>query len=313
MVTLEAIYNEFSQGIADPRAIRDFLQYARGKWGSRYAVLVGSGTYDYRDLEGQGDNLVPTLMTATPYGLYACDGCFADFLGNGMPQLAVSRIPAGNAAQLQAYVNKLASYEELQASDRTREVLMLADARDPLAGDFPKDSDGVASLVPPDVSIKKIYLSTTDPDPARQLTIETMNAGLFWVNYIGHGGMDRLADAGLLASGDEAVLNNTNLLPVLSAITCAVNRFEIPGMRSLGEELVLDTDGGAIAVWAPTGLSINTFAVQINKSLFNEVFEKRRQLLGDAVRQALAANSKIPPFMLRIYNLLGDGALLLSE
>ena len=313
VVTLGPIYNEFSHGLADPRAIRDFLQYAKGNWGTRYAVLVGSGTYDYRDLEGQGDNLVPTLMTATPYGLYACDGCFADFLGNGAPQLAVSRIPAGNASQLRAYVNKLAAYEEAQASDRTRDVLMLADARDPLAGDFPKDSDSVASLAPPDVPLEKVYLGTTDPNTARQLTLEAVNTGVFWVNYIGHGGMDRLADAGLLASGDEALLSNSNAFPVLSAMTCAVNRFELPGMRSLGEELVLDADGGAIAVWAPSGLSINTFAVQVNKSLFEEVFEKREPHLGEAIRKALAANSKVPPFMLRIYNLLGDGALLLDE
>jgi hypothetical protein len=313
VVALEAIYNEFNHGIVDPRAIRTFLQHAKRNWGSRYAVLVGSGTYDYRNLEGRGDNRIPTLMTATPYGLYACDGCFADFLGNGMPQLVVSRIPAADAAQLQVYLNKLKAYEASPVAAETRRVLMLADAADARAGDFPRDSDEVASLVAPDIPLYKVHLGGTDPDTARQLTIDRINSGVFWVNYIGHGGMDRLANSGVLTTEHLADLHNANALPVLSALTCAVNRFEVPGFRSLGEELVLDAEGGAIAVWAPSGLSINEDAVRLNKALFAQVFQADEPVLGDAALQALSTRNGVSPFMLRIYNLLGDGALLLKE
>lgn len=311
VATLEAIYNEFNNGIVDPNAIRSFLKSAAVKWGSRYAVMVGSGTYDYRDLLGMGDNLVPTLMAGTPYGLYACDGGFADFLGNGVPQMVVSRIPAADESQLDAYLDKLGAYEDSNAPPPAK-VLMLADQSDPDAGGFPADSDTVAALVPPSVLLDRVYLSDYAPDAARQLTLEGINEGVFWVNYIGHGGMDRLADSGLLMSGDGDLLDNIDALPVLSSLTCAVNRFEVPGLVSLGEELVLDPDGGAIAVWAPSGLSQNSPAVNLDMALFKAVFQTNQPILGDAVRQALSTEGE-PVFMLKIYNLLGDGALLLNH
>ncbi len=62
-------------------------------------TLVGRGTYDYRDLRGFGDNLVPTLLVGSPDGLVASDVAFADLSGDdGIPEIALGRLPVVTAA-----------------------------------------------------------------------------------------------------------------------------------------------------------------------------------------------------------------------
>jgi hypothetical protein len=105
-------------------------------------------------------------------------------------------------------------------------------------------------------------------------------------------------------------------VPVVTALTCVVNRSEIPGYLPLGARLTLDADGGAIAVWAPTGLSRHVPAVQLNESLFSAVFQFRVPTLGDAIFAAFHDNAgrpDMPPYLLRTYSLLGDPALRLSD
>ena len=95
-------------------------------------------------------------------------------------------------------------------------------------------------------------------------------------------------------------------------MTCAVGRFEVPGYEALGAALVIEPDRGAVAVWAPTGLSYNDEARTLNQAFVQAALVSRdRRLLGDAILQGLEAyaGSGYFPFMMRIYNLLGDPAL----
>lgn len=84
----------------------------------------------------------------------------------------------------------------------------------------------------------------------------------------------------------------------------------------MGARLALDADGGAIAVWSPTGLSLNGPAVDRNGSLFDAVFQRWVPTLGEAVQQSLQENTgrvDMPAYMLRVYSLLGDPALQLTH
>ena len=71
-------------------------------------------------------------------------------------------------------------------------------------------------------------------------------------------------------------------------------------------------DGGAVAVWAPTGLSYNTEARVLDEVFFQKIFAADEPILGEVVIDALEAYTPREggqPFMLDIYNLLGDPAL----
>ena len=92
-----------------------------------------------------------------------------------------------------------------------------------------------------------------------------------------------------------------------------MGRYELPGITSLGEALVLRPNGGAIAVFAPSGLSIHNAAAILDEALIEAMLDPQVETLGEAAVQALtayAANEEVEfDHMLRIYHLLGDPAL----
>lgn len=314
VVGTEEIYDSFNWGIASPEAVREGLRHLTPAWGIRYVVLAGPGSFDYRDLGGRGEPQLPTLMTSTPQGLYACDNCLVDFDGDAAPDLPIGRIPALGPAEVDAYLAKLAAHEQGLGPLDAAGAILAADRADPAVGDFRGDSEELATLLPPGMAMSRIYLDELAITPARSALIAGINQGAGWVNYLGHGGIDRLSAQGLLTVNDLGALVSAGRLPVVSALTCAANRFEVPGYPPLGARLTLDPDGGAIAVWSPTGLSLNAPAVELGVGLLDAVFRGWAPTLGEAVREALQANAgqpEVPSYLLRVYTLLGDPALRL--
>lgn len=191
--------------------------------------------------------------------------------------------------------------------------MMVADNPDK-GGNFSLDSDALATLVPHTYITESIYLENLDLTIARNTLLNGLNNGAFLVNYIGHAGLDRLAAEGLLIQTDVPELANGNRMPVIVGMTCSAARFEIPGFDTIGESLVTQPNGGAIAVWAPTGWSLNPPAKQLNSAFFKAVFQDGELILGDAILSALKTYAKQgnTRFMLDIYTLIGDPALRLK-
>jgi hypothetical protein len=303
VVPLEAIYDTFNDGFAEPGAIRSFLRYAASRWSGapRYATLAGRGTWDYRNRVGFGDNLVPPLLVGTS------DVSLGDLVGDdGVPEVAIGRLPVLTPQELLDYVAKVELQEGAPADPWQQHVLMVADNPD-RAGNFTADSEDVATLVPPANVVDRVYLSLSPPAAARQAILDTVNSGALIFNYIGHGNVDRLADENVLTIPDVPLLTNAGRLPVFLAMTCSVGNFANPGSPSLGELLLLKKDGGAYAVWAPSWLSENDLAVRLDKAFFRSVFVDGETVVGDAVGRGLASltvpGSRDHRLM---YNLLGE-------
>jgi hypothetical protein len=310
VVGLDDIYDEFNSGIAEPPAIRAFLRHAASRWSTppRYVTLVGRGTYDYRDVSGFGDNLVPTLLVGSPDGLVASDVALADLSGDdGVPELAIGRLPVLTAAELADYVAKIQAHEGAASGDWQKQVLMLADDADP-AGNFPADSDSVAALLPSEYTVDRLQVGTTGPEGVRQAILQSLDDGVVAFNYIGHGGPDRLAQESVFTTADIPALSNSERLPVFLAMTCSVGNFATPGFPSLGEAMLLRRDGGAFAVWAPSGLSENAAAVRLDRGFFQGAFVDGEKTVGDVVVRSLSEELASPgsAYMRLMYNLLGE-------
>jgi hypothetical protein len=310
VIPLEAIYEEFGHGIPTPRAIRSFLRYAYERWEvrPRYVLLLGDGSYDYRDRLGFGESLLPALLVRTPNGLFPSDNALADLNGDHVPEIAVGRIPALSNAEAEGVLAKIRAAEPLASS----RVVMLSDDADE-AGSFPADAREVAALLPATHQARSISLEFLAPAAARSSLAWEWSRGAALVNYIGHGGLDTLAAEGLLTGDDAPNLTSEGRLPVLGAFTCMAGLYANPGFDSLAESLLLAPGSGALAVWSPAGASYNDLAKTLNAGLFRNLFPGRPVRLGDAVRRALASYraSGSDPFMMDIYNLLGDPALVL--
>jgi hypothetical protein len=313
------IYDEFNYGIAKPEAIKDFLSFAVNNWSTppSFVVLFGTGTYDYKDNLGFGDNLVPASLVRAFNGLFASDTYYADiFYDDGVPDLIIGRLPVGNPGEAATAIAKITGYEAINTNPWTQNVIMMADDTDENAGDFPADSDDLAAIIPLGYNINKVYLAEggSNLTEARAQLLNGINAGAGFVNYMGHAGLDRLAYEGLLLSGDVATLSNAPMFPIMTAITCVAGRFEIPGHTVIGEAMFLDSDGGAISVWAPSGLSFNDEAKVFEGHLVQAIFNQGATTLGEAIlaaSQAYASGAHARD-MLEIYNLLGDPALVIG-
>jgi hypothetical protein len=245
-------------------------------------------------------------MTSSPHGLFVADIAYGDIDGNGAPEVLVSRIPAASATELQNYVSKLQA-QESSADDR---VYWMADNAD-FGGDFEDDMYSLSGLLPAAVSQGQASLQTMGLDDARTALFGELQAGVGLVNYMGHGSVLRLAEEGWLTDGDVASLGNAGHYPVLTALTCVVNRYGLPGNDSLGEQLTLASTSGMSAVFAPSGLSLHDGGKLLNKAFIRAVYGAGKTVLGDAILHAMAeyAAAGQRPYMLGIYNLLGDPAI----
>jgi len=313
VVYLEDIYNEFNHGLASPRAIKEFLSYACNRWNGnnlKYVVLAGEGTYDYKDNLGYGENLIPPIMVNTPRGLFAADNQYGDLSGDdGIPDIAVGRLPVATEEELRSYIKKLSDYEGA-SGEWTDRVIMAADNCD-RGGDFPSDCDRLSQLIS-GYDVEKVYLPQfSDINQAREKLFHSINLGAVLINYMGHAGLDSFTREGLFKMEDVNDLQNEDRLPVLTAMTCIAGRFSLPGFDTLSEAVILRKDGGAIAVWGPTGASSNFLACNLAEEFFYNIFQSDKKTLGRAVLQAIEnfTHKGGPLFMVNIYNLLGDPTL----
>jgi len=320
VVRLSDVFDQFSYGLYNPHAIHDFIAYASENWDTppAFVVLVGDGTYDYKDILGAGDNCIPVLMKATPYGLAASDFSYTDIDDDDVPDIPIGRIPVSTPAALDSFINRIEAHEaRLDASAKT--VIMVADKKDQYAGDFPSDSDALAQHVLLPYDVEKIYLSQLSTTAARQELINAINSdqghGAFLVNYIGHGGITQLSSGGVLRDVDAAFLTNGPPYPLLVTMTCIAGQFQNPGYPSLSEAMLTADAGGFSAAFVPSGLSLNVDAVIINRYLFDILFSDRKTVIGPAVLAALQKYVREGNFeyMRWIYNLLGDPAMRVAR
>ncbi len=306
VVLVDEIDNFVNHGVSSPYNIRDFITMAERDWGVQYAVLAGIACHDYRNLTGLCTNLVSTMLMPTPYGMFACDSCLGDTDGDTLPNVHIGRIPASDDAQLAGYLSKLANYDN-NPSINGRQLFMVADYNDPDAGFFKQDTLHIQQQLAtdaPGVSVETLLLNDTDLASARALFLERLTVDRLWSNYIGHGGGLNLSKSGLLFGSDAATITGGS--GVLSTMTCAAAFHDSPYFSSLAEQLVLDSDGGPAVMYAPSGLSLNDQAVQLNRTLLDEVFALNNPIIGDAVASSLQRSPSLDIWLRQIYQMIGD-------
>jgi len=128
VVTTQQVYNEFSSGVQDPTAIRDFVRMfydrATGYANSpKYLLLMGGGSYDPKHRIQGNTNYVVSYESGDsfdPIGSYVSDDYFVllDSSVTTQPEdaaypldLSVGRLTVDNVAEAQACVNKIVIYE----------------------------------------------------------------------------------------------------------------------------------------------------------------------------------------------------------
>lgn len=303
VVDVEDVYDEFSFGNKTPQAVKDFLSYAKTSWkvAPRFVLLAADASFDPKNYLGFGDSdFVPTKLIDTQLMETASDEWLADFNGDGLAEMAVGRLPVRSAKEASSVVTKIISYDKVGRPDG---ALLVADENSE-GSDYEASSRELGSTLPAGIKVDQINRSGDDAAEVKSRLIAAINRGPQVVNYIGHGNVETWRGE-LLTSDDVGLLNNRNNLSLFVMMTCLNGYFHDAQLDSLAESLLKSENGGAIAIWASSGMTVSSDQALMDIEMFRRLFDQNNSLtLGEAVSRAKAAtlNSDVR----RTWVLLGD-------
>lgn len=302
VVDVQDIYDEFSWGMVDPIAIRNFLEYrfrsaSAGERPPSYALMFGDANKDFRDFYELGvPNLVASFdegfdgLTASQFSsddfLVLYDGLNDRFMDMAIGRLCVET--PGEALDLVA--NKIIAFETGAEHGLWRKNVLLA--ADDECVETVKETTGCMHTeqaddlskrhIPAALDIKKVYMieyggegcvDVSLPE-ARRDFIEAINEGAILVNYVGHGSGNVIAQERLFFADDVETLENEGRLGIFVTASCAVAKFDIPLEIGIAEGVVRNGSKGALAAYGATTLAFPTPNKELNGLLCDAILPR---------------------------------------
>ena len=302
-VRIQDVYDEFSYGLKDAKAIKSFLSHAYSNWHRTdhptYVLLVGDASLDYRDDKGNYDqgkeDLLPTYIFQTDViGDTPTDNWFVCVSGDDfLPDMAVGRLCVKTEYDLQSIIDKIVNYEKEDLAIWNGNVVLAADNE----ALFENISDNLAELLPDGYHAEKIYLSEYDDvQHATEDLIDKLSAGAVIASYSGHGHIDEWAAENLFQTPDErtgnerndvARLTNNDRFTFLIALNCLNGFFaHWDDDYSLAEEILRAENKGAVACFAPTSTGYPSEHRVLANTIFKTFFQDGNNISGPLVTTA---------------------------
>ena len=338
LVSPQQIYNEFSSGMPDVSAIRDFLKMFYDRSGSsdfrlKYLLFFGDGSYDNKKTTADFPTCLPTyqsLESLYPTSSYVTDDFFGlldsgEDIEAGLLDIGIGRFPVLSETEAGIMVEKVKKYHASSAlGDWRNLVCFIGDDED--GNTHMRDANTLADLLKeaqPSFNIDKIFL-----DAYQQVTLPTgdrypevnraigdrMKKGALIMNYLGHGSERGLAHEEILTISDIKNWENPDKLPLFMTATCEFSRFDDPILVSAGEWVLLNPTGGGIALFSTTRLVYSSPNFILNREFYNYAFNRdnqgKRLALGDIMR--LTKNAVGEEQNKLNFTLLGDPAIVMS-
>ena len=271
VVDVNEIYNEFSTGMPDPTAIRDFVRmvYRRNGGKLKYLTLFGRASADYRNIKGYGQNYVPCYETfEDPH--HELSFCTDDYFalmddnegvnGDGWVDIGVGRISVSTVAEAEAVLRKIRHYDDLSATFGGWKTDLLYFADDEVT-DYVDNSETyyrMLDTICPPLTAKKLYCGAypvvntsngVEIPGANSDLMSTLDKGVLAVLYTGHGGVRGLTGENVFTNGDITSLRNYDKMPFVYTATCEFTKYDNPLLVSAGESLFLNPNGGCVALF----------------------------------------------------------------
>ncbi|ANM28918.1 hypothetical protein ABI59_03795 [Acidobacteria bacterium Mor1] len=286
-------------------------------------------------------------------GYYASDTLLGAVVGDDdQPEFMIGRLSARTESELDTQLNKVLDYEQSAVSGLwQRHALMVADRGKERGGvvdldetaDFERINDLGLSYMksPPHTDRSLRYWS--DPQfcngslPGCAVGASAMTSaiedgvngddgfdGAAMMQFIGHGNFDLWSDdvvfcgnsSSPFCSGRNEVggLTNGLRLPWVQVHNCLTGGFHTTALQSMGESWLKSANGGAIALYAPSGLGRRFIGEQGTTSTWGEAFGgNKERTLGKIVMKSVTDFCTQNFFeACQFYVLLGDPATRLQ-
>ncbi|MBT6146944.1 MAG: hypothetical protein HOH74_16035 [Gemmatimonadetes bacterium] len=330
-VSVQAIYDEFSGGLLDPAAIRNFTQHAYENWEPPpfFVTLMGDGTFDYRNSSGlAATNWVPAFQD----GENTYDEWYVRVSGSDrLPDLAIGRLPVGSRTQADDVVDKLIAYDRSPEPGpwQGRMLLVADDLRNPdnpghLESEFLLSAESLAlESLADDLTLRKLYLADfslegrTKPR-ARDEFIRLYNEGALLLTYLGHGNPDVLAHEQMFVlSRDLDDIANEGRLPLVFTAASQVGPFDRLNGPTIAEALVNLPKGGAVGTISATRIGFHPSNMKLAHQFYQRLLRGGRTHVpvGQALMEAkqLVEASTTQRDVIQRYSLFGDPATYLAR
>ncbi|MEW5796300.1 MAG: type IX secretion system sortase PorU [Candidatus Zixiibacteriota bacterium] len=342
VVDIADIIDNFSYGLYDPTAIRDFLKFAYENYSAPApsgVLFVGDATYDYLDRLGTGTtNLVPSYVrpgdrtySDDNYVYFGEFGILDEDRDRGYDMMT-ARWPVRSASEINTIVAKAREYESPATFGAWRTRITLV-ADDEHAAErhnelfHTRDTETLERVyVPRTLNRQKIYLwdypfVNREKPGANEAILRAFNEGTLIVNYVGHGNPDVWAHERVLQrAGDLPLLRNSGRLPLVYAASCDIGFFDDPQSEGMGEGFLEMREGGAVGVISATRLVYAADNAQFNRAVYAQLFANPDLSISEALFAAKVQRQYPNPFDTiprrvdndRAYSFLGDPCLRLG-
>ena len=342
IVTVGDITDNFSWGVYDPTAIRDFLKYVYENWNqpAPSAVLfIGDGNYDYLNhLSTNVPNYVPSYnmpISFDPrggddnyvyfgnYGILDSDTSYANDRGFDM---MTARWPVKTSSEIRTITSKIKEYESGSslASWRKNVVIVADDEYGASDNEIFHVADAITleqSHIPRTLHRNRIYLwdypiVNRERPAVNDAIVAAFNDGALLVDYIGHGNPDVWAHEHVLRrSSDLARMTNRNRLPLVYAASCAIGFFDDPKREAMGEDFLSMSSGGAIGIISAARLVYSSPNAILNREVFHRMLYGEGLTINESLFAAKVLRQYASPFQSandRAYVYFGDPFLRLG-
>lgn len=318
IVDVDDVYDEFSYGLHGPQAVKDFIGYALTHWATppRYIILAGDASLDPRNYEGVGNfDLVPTKLVDATYSETVTDDWLADFHGDpgggpdGIADVPVGRLPFRTVTDANLVVSKIVNFVP---QPQPQSAMLLADEDADNIYGFAATNDAFQNLLPPTMNVLRLNRAPQPPGVPSQTVVKAdivngFNSGPALVNYSGHGNVDVWTGANLFLTADALTLTNGSHLPFVVVMDCLNGYFQDPTVLSLSEAWLKAPNGGAVAAFASSGLTIAQGQHDMGHELYTQLYSGAPMALGDAIKIAKGATFDID--VKRTWIFFGDPSL----
>ena len=332
------VYDEFSWGLIDATAIRDFMKYAWDHWQKRpgYLLLVGDGDFDYRNLLGKDDNnwIPPYEVNSYDHDrAIASDDWFTRVSGESsiedrIPDLAVGRLPVQTREEARIVIDKIIDYEAEPVRGPWRQRLTLVgddEYTDKRVNEWMHMSRTLyfaKSVIPDRFNINPVYLTEYPTEvtfdrrrkpKAQQALVDAFNQGTLYINYIGHGNEELWAHEWIFVRNEDLQkLANPRKLPVAYAATCTFAWWDNYQKSSFAEDLVTAEGKGVVGIIAACRECSASDNEALNERFIRLMFTDSgvTPRLGDALLGAKIARGNTAND--QMYHLLGDPSLKMA-
>ena len=300
--------------------------------------------------EGTNVLIFESNNSLSPTSSYVSDDYFVmlspteDGNSTGLLDCGIGRIPAESLDEAYGYLGKIKAYlaentsanggayclgdmQDSPYGNWRNVVTFVADDQDGSGGAFEQvhlnSANSLADIVKtnhPEYDISKLYMDAfkqvSTPGGERYIDGEKaiqqrVQSGTLLLTYIGHGGEKGWAHERILDLPTIEGFTNKYRLPVFLTATCELARYDDPEFKSAGERLVMNANGGAIAMLTTTRIVFSGENYEMDLAFFEHALNSDNgelKTLGELnmlTKNGVSIGNDSKPN----FSLLGDPAL----